>query len=159
MSVRIIMKAYSLVFLFLATSICIAADPEKEFPIFSPTEIIKNGEDLRNGPKKVLVEFEVSAVQTVPTNYPDGSDRQVLHLVPAEAQGDGSFTAPISPEFHERLNKIGINDISAHFVGSTVLLEGYISGTSLNLILSPTYWTYHVSLYSFENIRSVKRAD
>ncbi len=120
--------------------------------LLSPKEIIENALELMHR-KEIVVRFEVGSIMTVPTNYADGSKHQVLHLVPKD--GDGKFTAPITPEFLKKLKRIGVDDISKHFVGKTVTLQGHVSGTALDLIGSPTYWTYHISLNSYENIQAV----
>jgi hypothetical protein len=146
--------------LLLAPMICLGADSknpesENEPPPLTPGHIVAHGQALKNAMKEVVVRFDVAAIATVPTAFPDGTTHEVLHLVPS---GIGAkFTAPISPKFEERLKQIGITDIRAHFEGATVTLKGHVSGTGMALVLSPTVWTYHVQLQSFENIRSVKR--
>ena len=110
-----------------------------------------------NGPQRVLVEFQVGSIQTVPTGYPDGSTHQVIHLISTEAEGNEGFSVPIEPQFLNRLKAIGIENIRAHFVGATVVLEGFVSGTARRIYGSPTEWTYHVSMNSFDTIRSIKR--
>jgi len=147
--------------LLLAPMICFSADAKKpdstdRKPPLTPGYIVEHGQALKNDMAKVVVRFDVAAIATVPTTFPDGTTHEVLHLVPSDI--GAKFTAPISPQFQERLKQIGISDIRAHFEGATVTLEGHVSGTGMALVLSPTVWTYHVQLQSFENIRSVKRS-
>ncbi len=127
-------------------------DVSKPQTVLSPQDIIDNGPKLMDR-EKVVVRFEVGSIMKVPTIYPDGSKRQVLHLVPNDV--DAKFTAPISPKFLNKLNRIGIDDVSKHFVGRTVTLQGFVSGTATELIGSPTFWTYHITLNSYENVQSV----
>ncbi len=157
MRVRTIVKAYFLLLLFFTSSFCMAADTEKSPPIFSPSDIIRNGEGFMNGLRKFVVEFQVGSIQTVPTSYPDGSTHQVIHLIPMAAECNGGFSVPIEPPFFKRLKEIGIEDVQTHFVGATVTLEGYVTGTALEIYGSPAVWTYHMPMNSFDAIRSVKR--
>ncbi len=120
--------------------------------VFSAREVVENGPELKDR-KEIVVRFTVGSIMTVPTTYPDGSKHQVLHLVPNDV--DAKFTAPITPEFLKKLKRIGIDDISNHFVGRTVTLRGYVSGTAMGLIGSPTRWTYHITLNSYENVQAV----
>jgi hypothetical protein len=130
--------------LLLTSSIGIAAESDAGPAILTPAEIIKNGQLLKNGMKKVIVRFEIGSIMTVPTIYPDDSKHQVFHLVPSGV--DAKFTAPITPQFLAQLTQIGIADIKGHFEGKTVTLEEYVSGTATMIILPPTVWTYHMSI-------------
>ncbi len=146
---------YWIIALIVAPSLVFSADKEAERVPVSPAYIVEQGETMMHSGRKVVVTFDVASIMFVPTTYPDGSSHQVLHLVPDNV--DAKFTAPIAPELEEKLGRIGIDDIAKHFKGKRVTLEGYVSGTALALLLSPTIWTYHVSIRSFENIRSVKQ--
>jgi hypothetical protein len=123
--------------------------------VLSVKEVLAHAAELkdRNPPQEIIVRFDVGSIMTVPTTYPDGSKHQVLHLVPNE--GDAKFTAEITPPFLKQLKRIGIDDIPKHFVGKTVTLQGYVSGTGMALVGSPTIWTYHMTLHSYENVQAV----
>ncbi len=139
--------------LMVAPLFVFSADNEEEPEPISPSYIVEQGETLMHSGRKVVVTFDVASIMVVPTTYPDGSSHQVLHLVPDNV--DAKFTAPIAPELEEKLGRIGIADVAKHFKGKRVTLEGYVSGTALALLFSPTVWTFHLSLHSLDSIRAV----
>jgi len=126
--------------------------PAKAQPMLSPEDIIENGPELMNQ-QNTVVRFQVASILKVPTHYPDGSEHEVLHLAPNRV--DGKFTASIEPEFLHQLQSIGIDDISKHFVGKTVTVQGHVSNRSIGGFGSPVHWTYHIALTSCDNVLSV----
>ncbi|MGB0582590.1 MAG: hypothetical protein ACPGVU_23135 [Limisphaerales bacterium] len=115
--------------------------------------VTKGGKALWDNTTEFRVHFHVHAVRSVPTIFPDETKHTILHLVPRqEIPGRHDFTAPISREFEATLKRIGIRDLRKHFTGRDIEVKGTVSATGLDLILSKTVWTYHISLRSLDQI-------
>jgi hypothetical protein len=120
----------------------------------SPSELVRTGgKALWDNTTRFRVRFEVQSVRSVPTIFPDGERHTILHLVPSDSfSSRDDFTVPISREVEATLHRIGVTDIAKHFTGKVIEVEGVVSATGLDLILSETRWTYHVTLRSLDQI-------
>ncbi len=133
----------------------IAAERER---IWTPSELIGGkAEAFWKGRSKLVVRFRVDAIRFVPTRYPDGSERRVLHLVPfGDLHTRNDFSVPISTRVLAALKRGGIRDIEDYFLGKIVEVKGKISATPLHLILSDTKWTYHINVRKLEQLIRVE---
>lgn len=122
----------------------------------SPAELLASDQAaLFDNTTIFRVQFEVGAVRPTPTHYPDGSRHNVLHLVPTGDTGE-DFTVEISRMVEATLLRIGVEDIEKHFTGQSIMVEGIMGQTGLDLIGSETIWTYHITLRSLDQLLSLR---
>ncbi|HAV62606.1 MAG TPA: hypothetical protein DCY13_09600 [Verrucomicrobiales bacterium] len=154
-----LMLRHSIAAPLLLCTIGAVSPPEAADRVWSPVELVKEGGDARrDNSTRFRVRFQVASVTRMPTHYPDGTRHEIAHPIPGHNLGGlHGFAQPIPPAVEAALNRLGIDDLEAHFSGATVELEGVVAGSGLDLPGSPTHWTFYISLRSIDQFCGVTR--
>ncbi|TWU12097.1 Serine/threonine-protein kinase PrkC [Symmachiella macrocystis] len=128
--------------------------------VLSETQVIKNGQTLRNNQKKVTVRFRVASAKTVKVTYPNDKHLKIWKLSSARSSDQISnfddFSVQLSTEAERALKRFGIVDIPKAYLGKEIEVTGTVSATGLNLFANPdTIWFYHIVVKSLDQIRIV----
>ena len=123
--------------------------------IYTVEEFIANGMELSSKQLPITVRVKVVSVRQEGTVNADGTRAQHWCLSSKEYNGGldpSALKIRVSENVEKALERNGVTDIVAHFIGKELTITGKLSNSGLRLPGRDTIWLFNISLDSLEQL-------